>query len=298
MPWWAQQNLKMGRNIISQNQRAYHSFSYKKWRQNMPFPETERVIYRKNPLNKVICQLRYPPILRIDSEVPSNFQDTIREAFPLYNEKVELQQETAIGLKSQIPPELIKQLTKTSVNKNHEFSSEDGIWKINLTRTFVSISTSQYTRWEDFEKMFKPSIDALLDIYKPPFFTRAGIRYVDIFERSRLGLLPNCKWTELLKPYFSGLLSTEVGSNIKHFENVYEISLNDSKSMVRIATSFVQNAQSKEQCYMVDSDLYLPSRVKPKELEDKLDFLHKRATRLIRWIITEKLHNTMEPEKI
>ena len=58
----------------------------------MPFPETERVIYEKNPLNKVICQLRYPPILRIDSEVPSKFQDAIIDNFPLYNEKVEFQQ--------------------------------------------------------------------------------------------------------------------------------------------------------------------------------------------------------------
>ena len=263
----------------------------------MPFPQGERVIYNKNPLTKVICQLRYPPILRIDSEIPSNFQDEIREAFPLYNEKVELQQETAMGLKSQFHPELLKQLTKTSVNKNHEFSSEDGIWKINLVRTFLSISTSRYIRWEEFIKMFRPSINALLEIYKPPFFTRAGLRYVDIFDRSKLNL-EGCDWTELLNPQFIGLLSTEIGPNIKHCENIYEISLIDNQSMLRIATSFVQNAQSKEQCYMVDSDFYLPSRVKPEDLMDKLGFLHERATRLIRWIITDKLHYAMEPEKI
>ena len=49
----------------------------------MPFPEATRVIYHKNPLTDVICQLRFPPILKIDSEIPSLFQDTIREQYPL-----------------------------------------------------------------------------------------------------------------------------------------------------------------------------------------------------------------------
>jgi len=263
----------------------------------MPFPETQRVVYKRNPLQKVICQLRFPPVLRIDSEVPSTFQEAIRDGFPLYNEKVEIQQETAVGLQSQLPPELIKQLTKTSVNKNHEFSSEDGIWKINLTRTFHSISTSKYTRWEDFYGIFRPSVDALLDIYKPAFFTRIGLRYVDIFDRTKLAL-GDASWADLLKPGFIGLLSTAIGPDVKHSENVYEITLADKRSMLRIATSFVQNAQTKEQCYMVDSDFYYPTRAKPEELPEKLEFLHSRATRLIQWIITDKLHKAMEPEAI
>lgn len=263
----------------------------------MPFPESKRVVYKKNPLNKVICQLRFPPILRIDSEVPSKFQDVVRETFPLYNEKVELQQETALGLKAQFPPELIKQLTKTSVNKNHEFASADGIWQINLTRTFLSISTAKYERWESFIETFKPSIEALFKIYQPSFLTRIGLRYIDIFDRSNLGL-QGCEWTELLKSNFIGLLSTEVRNDIKNCENVYEINLADKKSVVRIATSFVHNALSKEQCYMIDSDFYHPMRTKQDELEGNLSFLHDRATRLIQWIITEKLHNAMEPVQI
>lgn len=263
----------------------------------MPFPQAVRVIYKKNPLTKVICQLRYPPILAIDSEVPSRFQDSIRDNFPFYNERVGFQQEIAMGIKNQFPPELINQLTKTSINKNHEFVSEDRIWKINLARTFLSISTSKYTQWEDFERMFKPAVAALSNIYRPPFLTRVGLRYIDVFDRSKLGL-DDCKWTELLNPAFIGLLATAIAPNVKHSENIYEISLKDKKSTVRIVTSFVQNAQSKEQCYMIDSDFYLPSRVKLEDVSQVLDAFHITANGLIQWIITEKLHNAMGPEKI
>ena len=53
----------------------------------MPFPETDRVIYAHNPLEQVICQFRFPPILRIDSELPAQFQDRIRHEFPSLIEK-------------------------------------------------------------------------------------------------------------------------------------------------------------------------------------------------------------------
>lgn len=263
----------------------------------MPFPESKRVVYRKNPLSNVICQLRYPPILKIDSEVPSFFQENIRTEYPLYNEKIELQQEFATGLKSQFSPDVINQLSKTSPTKNHEFISEDGVWKINLTRTFLSISTSKYIRWEDFIKKFHSSYKALISIYNPAFFSRVGIRYVDVFERSKVGLQVE-PWNNLIQPYLLGLLASDVKNEIKSNESLNEILLNDSESIVRIATSFVQNAQTSELCYMVDSDFYTPKRVSLDNATSKLEFLHDRASRLIRWIITDKLHNALEPREI
>jgi uncharacterized protein (TIGR04255 family) len=263
----------------------------------MPFPDAKRVIYKKKPLTRVVCQLRYPPILRIDSEVPSAFQDCIRSDYPLYTEKVEFQQEIAAGPGVQVSPEMVKQLTRTSVTKNHEFCGEDGAWKINLTRTFLSISTSEYVRWEEFTKRFRSSYDGLLAIYKPPFFARIGLRYVDIFDRSKLGL-KDVSWTDLLQPYFLGLISSSVGKSVRTCENVYEVNLSDGESMVRIITSLVQNMQSNEQCYIVDSDFHTFKRTPPDRTFERLDFLHQRATRLIRWIIQDRLHNAMEPQEI
>ena len=53
----------------------------------MPFPEVRRVIYKKSPLDRVICQLKFPPVLRIDADMPVEFQDCIRREFPNYDEK-------------------------------------------------------------------------------------------------------------------------------------------------------------------------------------------------------------------
>ena len=47
------------------------------------FPPVERVIYRKAPLVEVICQVRFPADLRIETTPPADFQQRVRSHFPL-----------------------------------------------------------------------------------------------------------------------------------------------------------------------------------------------------------------------
>jgi uncharacterized protein (TIGR04255 family) len=104
----------------------------------MVFPKAPRVIYKKNPLDRVICQLRFPPILRIDTGIPAQFQERIRKEFPDFCEKEELILPQQI--RQEFPVELLGRIMP-SQTKNYEFSSENAVWKVNLTRTFIALST-------------------------------------------------------------------------------------------------------------------------------------------------------------
>ena len=53
----------------------------------MPFPKSKRVQYRLSPIRTVVCQLRFPTILRVEALQPVDFQEEIRRAFPLFQEK-------------------------------------------------------------------------------------------------------------------------------------------------------------------------------------------------------------------
>ena len=57
----------------------------------MNLPEYERVIYERNPLIQVVCQLRFPTILKIAHQEPVEFQDEIRFQYPLF--ECDLEQE-------------------------------------------------------------------------------------------------------------------------------------------------------------------------------------------------------------
>ena len=94
----------------------------------MPFTAVDRVKYEKQPLDNVICQIRFPTILSIDTELPAKFQTKIGQEY------VDLRDGQEIAIDIQLPGvgvaqrDEIKQLPKTI--KNYEFLSEDGKWKL------------------------------------------------------------------------------------------------------------------------------------------------------------------------
>ena len=55
------------------------------------FLEREHVNYGRAQLAEVICQLRFPTILRIGAAEPADFQERIRENYPRYSRNVEKQ---------------------------------------------------------------------------------------------------------------------------------------------------------------------------------------------------------------
>jgi uncharacterized protein (TIGR04255 family) len=267
----------------------------------MPFPEKKRIIYKQNPLDQVICQLRFPPILKIETEIPANFQDAIRHQFPKFIEKSEWKMNIPEAISEQVPPDFLQQMMPAATGKNYEFSSDDDIWKINLTRNFVALTANEYRRWEAFKDKLAIPFEAIGRVYSPSYFSRVGLRYIDIIDRSRLGL-KNTPWRELFNPAISGILgSDEIGDEVKSFESVYEIALDGNYgnySMVRIATKFVNNKETGETCYMIDSDFSNTSKIPIAEALNILNFFHLNASRLIQWSIKKPLHDAMQPEDL
>ena len=262
----------------------------------MPFPEAKRVLYGKNPLDQVICQMRFPPILRIDAEIPADFQERVRKHFPNYSESSEWNIEVPAGVRGQIPPEVLRQAVQSSGVKNYAFSSDDGNWKINLTRNFIALTTNRYHRWEEFKTKLKIPLDALIAVYAPGSFSRIGLRYIDVIRRSSLNLF-DVAWEDLLQPYIAGILGApQVSAHVRNFENKYEVELSDGESMVRIISRFVEDREPGEICYMIDSDFFNASKTQIESAIEKLDYFNVRGSRLIQWCITDRLHNAMEPQ--
>lgn len=263
----------------------------------MLFPEVKRVIYKKSPLDRVICQLRFPPILRIGAEPPVEFQDRVRKEFPYYSEKNELTMGIPSRVREQIPHELLGEILRTADTKNHEFSSEDGQWKINLTHTFIALSTDRYEVWEDFKHKLDIPLKTLINVYSPAHFSRIGLRYREVIQRSILGL-NDVSWTDLLKPQILGFLAdSEIGQSVQNLESIYEISLPDGESAVRMSTQLTRDRNSGEVCYVIDSDFFNRRKTLTSDVRGRLDDFNKHASKLFRWCITERLHKSMEPQE-
>jgi uncharacterized protein (TIGR04255 family) len=270
----------------------------------MQLPDPERVIYGENPLQGVICQLRFPSILRIASELPTAYQEKIRRQYPLYSEKHEIQsellQQVPQSISKQLPPQIFELLAATTSKRSYEFTTEDNFWTITLASDSLALTSHRYQRWEDFRNHLQGPLEALSDIYTPPaFFSRIGLRYQNVIQRSG-DELKNAPWSELLQPYIAGVLAApEVNEDaIDNVMQRVEIRLDSYNSRVRIVHGLVELVENGESCYLIDNDFFTEQRTETSDALSRLDYFNQQSRRLFRWSITDKLHEAMVPQRI
>ncbi len=264
-----------------------------------PFPESPRTVYGRNPLIEVICQLRFPPILRIAAEAPAAFQERIRADYPLLSEK-------APGVNIELPPgvplalaEMMKGALPRRKLSGYNFASADEKWKVTLTQDFLSLSTQQYTRWEHFREHLEGPLQALIAVYAPAFLIRIGLRYQDLIQKSRLGLPADTKWSELIKPYIAGVHAVpELAGAIEESICQLLISLPRFNGKVRLNYGIVRTGESDEDCFVIDNDFYTEERTKNDAVDGILSYFNRQSGNLFRWCIEERLRNAMEPQVV
>jgi uncharacterized protein (TIGR04255 family) len=271
----------------------------------VPFPNYQRVIYERNPLVEVICQVRFPAILRIDVEPPAAFQDAIRATFPILTESTGLDAPLSIPpeMAQQLPPQLTQQLSALrmaigSGQKSYTFASEDGDWAIALTRDALSLTTKRYVHWEEFRDRLRPAVDALVAQYQPSHFARVGLRYRDIICRSDLGL-DDVPWADLLEPHIAGELSSPaIASDITLAARQLLVSLPDLGGQVLLQHGLSQRDAPQDTCFVIDADFHSTARTEVANVWGLLEGLHGQAGRLFRWCIRDQLHAALDPRPV
>lgn len=258
----------------------------------MPIPDSPRVLYGKNPLAEVICQLKFPPVLKIDVAAPADFQERIRSRFPAYKES------RVVPFAVDLPADVTNLIpNEWRVGKvAYEFISADEIWKVTLTRESIALTTKKYERWEQFKEFLKLAVDALAGIYAPAFYTRVGLRYKDIIQRTPLGLA-GTPWSELLRPHIAGELSVpEISGSIETAGRQLILSL-DGQAKVLLQHGLLSGDKG-EICYAIDADFWTEKRTEAKDVLTLLDQFNRQSGNLFRWCISDRLHNAMGPRPI
>lgn len=257
----------------------------------------ERVIYKKNPLIEVIVQYKFPKILALNSGDPVEFQEAIRRDYPNYQLTLENQQEISFSIGQDSVP--IPSLIQRQPVRNHNFISQDGKYKINLTSGFISISTIGYTRWEELLSRFSNPIKEFERIYTPSFYERIGLRYVDAFSRKNLKLEEK-PWKELIKqPWLGAFSSIDESKMINMGLDVeYYLDLDDNTSRAKIHTGVGVLNNSPEKVFVIDSDFIHIKNTVAENASSVLEYLHVNAKSFIRSAITDTLHFAMKPEEV
>lgn len=258
------------------------------------FSQQERCIYNHNQLGEVICQLRFPEILIIGSEAPAAFQEAIRDEYPQYSARKESPAPKITGTPGHLALENQPQTI------NYQFMSEDGVWRINLTSRFISLACTRYTCWEDFAGRLDKPLAAFIRIYKPAYFERVGLRYLNFFSRKALEL-EGTPFRELIAPCYLGPLAEENVSepNTSRCSVDAEIGIRAGcRIKLHAGLGMVKKAgqQDSEVKFIFDQDLFMPGKVPVNYSAGALQTLHSQAYSIFRGAITDKLHDALDPK--
>lgn len=260
------------------------------------FSTESRCVYNNNQLADVICQLRFPEILSIAANLPAEFQEAIRSTYPNYSSKMEAAAPKLTGRPGSFS------LENQPSTVNYQFTSADGIWRINLTSRFISLSCSKYTCWEDFAKRLDMPLAAFIQVYRPAHFERVGLRYLNFISKRALSL-ENSHFCDMIEPQYLGILADDDIQEQQTTRSAVDAEFSirgGCRAKIHAGPGLVkQNGQSdKEVKFIFDQDLFMSGNVPVNYAAGALETLHSQAFSIFRGAITETLHTAMEPTAI
>ena len=247
----------------------------------------KRYFYRKNTLANVICQLRYPSLPSIDEGI-DGFREVLADDYQQYSPILEnmILYENETGIPMAKP--------KVIAVKNHRFDTVGQQYTINLTKDFYALSTSRYTRWEDFLVQFEAFKTTFEKFYRPDRYVRAGLRYINIVSKKELGIPREISWAELICPTMLGLYTRK--SIVQSMDNHYSLLFDDrNEALVRISTPRGKNGLGDT--LVIDSDFFsmLDGNA---SLNHILEQLHNHSREFIEEAFQEPLRIAMGKEEM
>lgn len=241
------------------------------------FPHKPEIRLENPPLNEVICQVRFPPILRIQKEEPSEYQELIRSRFP------ELVVE--LGIKFRLPGLVSdEKLTAESQPKTYKFRTIDELTMVSLAVDFFALSTNQYNHWEDFTNDLDLAYEATQQVYSPAYATRIGLRYVNRFTLENTGLDSFEQVVDLFHPDLTALLRSKAWSSPSEMLSQLVLIDNDAKLTIRTGCA----TEMGETFFLLDFDYFEEGKLEITNLLERLDCYHNVIYDAFRWCLRDE----------
>jgi uncharacterized protein (TIGR04255 family) len=240
------------------------------------FPPQQDIRLQNAPLTEVVCQVRFPPILRIASEHPVEFQEQIRSGFP----QLEVEQ----GIKVQMAPLGTTPPQAQPEPRVFRFRSPDGNTLVSLALDFYALSTTAYTHWSDFLDFLLLANRAARKTYKIPYATRIGLRYINQLTPENTKSGDVAEMLDTLRPELTTLLRVEAWDEpLETFSQLVLAGEEDERLTLRAGFKG-QDAP----VFRLDFDCYSEGQIALDNLPSLCDRFHGVIYKAFRWCIREE----------
>lgn len=237
----------------------------------------KRVIYKNHQLETVTFQVNFDTI---------SIQDSMSEKFYREMDKKFL---------TYIKPQkvFVNGNEKIDLDSNYFIVNEEDKILLVFSNNYFAVSFKNYTKFEELLYFIDKPIKIFEQIFNIQFYNRVAIRYIDIFQPSKLGII-NVKWEDYIKKEYLGFYNIKQ-NEIEIIKNETLMNIDDI-SKVRIITGIWNH--NDEKCFHIDSDFYRLKKIISNDMFDALGIIHDQSIGLLDEIITDKLKKILEPENV
>ncbi len=241
----------------------------------LQLPQRPDLKLARPPLAEVIFQVRFPPILRIISQQPMEFQERVRDRFPLY--EAEEGVVVHFGTVTVEPP--LQPQTRI-----FRFKSADEKTTISLATDFYAVSTTAYKHWSDFLSMISLANAAARDVYDLKFSSRIGLRYVNRLTLANTGVKTVRGLWRLLRPEITSLVRQPLWGAPKEMLSQLTAENMDGEFL----TSRFVYRDGTEPHLILDFDYYSEARTPMESITSHIERYHDTIYAAFRWCLSEK----------
>lgn len=244
------------------------------------------------PLKRVICQMRYPRELGVESTLVRRVQKKLAKSFPHVQEEKIV---TGLTIARDAQP------IQVDLKDVFQFSSEDGKTAVQLTDEFVTVETSNYLRFDDFAAQWAEVISAVIEVLELSWQARFGLRYTNVVSAPDLpeaDIWASIIRGSLIKPVAS--LAEVAPSTVGRFEHTVMLNADPGVTLVRYAfPSLSAEPWPFDRGVVIDIDSYDEGR-KPIQLDVQQEFLtswNRRSYDLLKFSVTRDTWDSFGPEE-
>ena len=262
----------------------------------MTLPEYTQVRYARPPLKLVVCQMRFPSLLRIsDPLFVADFQEAIDSEYPeLQREQQSLFQMSSSGL-----PE-------ASHVMMYRFLDGKGAWSVLLGESSLTLESRVYSSIDDLLRRFERVATAARDTLGVSLRQRLGLRYLNEFRHPEKTALMH--WRDDFRAEFLGFAASLFKEPVGHTLQQVQVLCPDGNFVVRHGvmrgttvpplSASTNESEGQDTFYLLDLD-YSDSRQAPLDIaasQEQLRAYNAFIYRFFRWTLSERHHVALEPQ--
>jgi uncharacterized protein (TIGR04255 family) len=232
-------------------------------------PHVPSVTYEHNYIRMAACELRFPELPTIDVGALVSVQAQLRREYPTHERPASVN----------IGPGTVE-----SGPARHVFKSKDGQWTINLGVSSVALETHQYTSYERFSDQLKNLIAWTESYRDSDFFTRVGLRYVNVVPLRDA----STRITDFVNPALVGPLASGVYGDVSRYVQEIGGPASPGKFLFRHGwTNDAGGSDAGVAAYVFDFDFY-EEAVESVGVLELVRQLHRQSFDFFSWALGER----------